>query len=608
MLDAFTHVLIKQASNKEAEDRLTETMLTLPLEDIQKIASMNGNIKQAFGCGGDDKQSWLEGYEDTPLYDKAMGLEEALLGIEAKRLEKRMNRPPSEPEEDLYSQEDMIRLKKRQLDLELSKYRHAEETGEEGEEETEEGVEEAPPGPPPPVGAPPAPDAEKQAQDHFTQWLLQDSMPKEAWIGAALNAAKGLGGAAVSSLAGSAVNKAMTPAPAQQPKLAGIGSMLAGAAKGLGGSVAKAAPGLASGAKNMATAAAPKLQGALSGAKSWGAKLMDASETPGHLVGAAVTGAGLVGSGLQMRQQAKIQRQQSERDFQQQKQLIQLQQGGQPQGMTAQASAGMPKQAEYFDFAGRAMAHAMAKTAEEASPEDDLARWNAYHLGVGMPGLRSAAMAARQGFNENRSVAGALKGGLLGAYVGALGGAGLGALVNPSDRLGGAVMGGASGALLGGPTGGIIGDVWNRVHAHKKGIEAAEPILSPLREHADIYGDPVHDYQMGYTARSMPDAGKTAAVAMAKAAAELTEAARDKIKPKNFAVPAKKSDTGEPKYPVEDKRHAASALTRVRQFGSPAEKSSVYKAVAKKYPEMAAESSIPAVAKKADKSKESCGM
>ena len=50
-----------------------------------------------------------------------------------------------------------------------------------------------------------------------------------------------------------------------------------------------------------------------------------------------------------------------------------MQQGGQPQGMTAQASAGMPKQAEYFDFAA-AMAHAMAKTAEEASPEDDSAR------------------------------------------------------------------------------------------------------------------------------------------------------------------------------------------------------------------------------------------
>ena len=90
-----------------------------------------------------------------------------------------------------------------------------------------------------------------------------------------------------------------------------------------------------------------------------------------------------------------------------------------------------------------------------------------------------------------------------------------------------------------------------------------------------------------------------------KEAAELTEAARDKIKPKNFALSAKQSDTGEPKYPIEDKRHAANALSRVQQFGSPKEKSEVFKDVAKKYPELASKSSVPAVAKKAEEHEKS---
>lgn len=87
--------------------------------------------------------------------------------------------------------------------------------------------------------------------------------------------------------------------------------------------------------------------------------------------------------------------------------------------------------------------------------------------------------------------------------------------------------------------------------------------------------------------------------AMRKEAKELTMAGREHIKSKNFAIPKGNGpgDTG--KYPIHDRRHAANALTRVRQNGSPSEKSKVYSAVAKKYPGMAAESSIPAVEKKA---------
>jgi hypothetical protein len=59
---------------------------------------------------------------------------------------------------------------------------------------------------------------------------------------------------------------------------------------------------------------------------------------------------------------------------------------------------------------------------------------------------------------------------------------------------------------------------------------------------------------------------------------KLTAAARKKIKKKNFALPAKKG------YPIHDKSHARNALSRVSQFGSPAEKKKVRAAVHKKYP------------------------
>lgn len=68
-----------------------------------------------------------------------------------------------------------------------------------------------------------------------------------------------------------------------------------------------------------------------------------------------------------------------------------------------------------------------------------------------------------------------------------------------------------------------------------------------------------------------------------KIAADLTAASREKIKTKNFAIP-KGGPEGEGSYPIHDQRHAANALSRVDQHGTPAEKAKVYSAVAKKYP------------------------
>jgi hypothetical protein len=78
-----------------------------------------------------------------------------------------------------------------------------------------------------------------------------------------------------------------------------------------------------------------------------------------------------------------------------------------------------------------------------------------------------------------------------------------------------------------------------------------------------------------------------------KTAKVLTQKGREQIKTKNFAIPKGNGpgDTG--KYPIHDERHAKSALTYVEQHGTPSEKAQVYKAVAKKYPGLSRESSVP---------------
>jgi Family of unknown function (DUF6582) len=62
--------------------------------------------------------------------------------------------------------------------------------------------------------------------------------------------------------------------------------------------------------------------------------------------------------------------------------------------------------------------------------------------------------------------------------------------------------------------------------------------------------------------------------------AKLTSKQRKKLPTKEFAEPSKR------KYPIQDESHARNALSRVSQFGSPAEKSKVRSAVKRKYPKI----------------------
>lgn len=61
--------------------------------------------------------------------------------------------------------------------------------------------------------------------------------------------------------------------------------------------------------------------------------------------------------------------------------------------------------------------------------------------------------------------------------------------------------------------------------------------------------------------------------------AVLTAKARKAIPTSKFALPGRR-------YPIHDRSHAANALSRVSQYGTPSEKATVRAAVKRKFPTM----------------------
>lgn len=60
--------------------------------------------------------------------------------------------------------------------------------------------------------------------------------------------------------------------------------------------------------------------------------------------------------------------------------------------------------------------------------------------------------------------------------------------------------------------------------------------------------------------------------------AKLTSGERNRLSSSSFVFPGKRA------YPIEDESHARNALSRIAQYGTPAEKAKVRSAVHKKYP------------------------
>lgn len=67
--------------------------------------------------------------------------------------------------------------------------------------------------------------------------------------------------------------------------------------------------------------------------------------------------------------------------------------------------------------------------------------------------------------------------------------------------------------------------------------------------------------------------------------ARLSTSARKSLPSKSFALPSTRSKSGgKGGYPIPDAAHARNALSRVSQFGTPAQKAKVRAAVKKKFP------------------------
>jgi hypothetical protein len=71
-----------------------------------------------------------------------------------------------------------------------------------------------------------------------------------------------------------------------------------------------------------------------------------------------------------------------------------------------------------------------------------------------------------------------------------------------------------------------------------------------------------------------------------KISTELTPEARSKLPGKDFAVKAKKSNTGKEAYPIPDQQHAKSALGFAKMHGDAADLAAVRAKVKAKYPDM----------------------
>jgi len=117
MLDVFLSVAYEQEKKAESYQEAVQLLQQLPQEELYALA-------EGAKLASDGSDEWLEKFEGTPLAEKALQLEQAYLEAEIanekKSLERRLK---PEPQNDDYHRQDVIRLQKRILDLELTKHR-----------------------------------------------------------------------------------------------------------------------------------------------------------------------------------------------------------------------------------------------------------------------------------------------------------------------------------------------------------------------------------------------------------------------------------------------------------------------------------------------------
>jgi len=433
MLDVFLKTLVERDKRASAEDEMAERFKQLPLEEVSKIAS--GKVKLSYH--DDEGNCWLKKYEGTPLYDQAIALEEECIQIESEDIERRIARR-QEDKTDTWDLKDMLRLKKRQLDLELNKQRAAGES--------------------PPSG-------ETGDDEEGTEALSADESPQEVTASVKAAQTEHFEGKKAPPYQGAA-KKGEPPAlmggkPKSSSKarnvmraLKAVQEVKTGSAKEAQGgppiSLSEEMEGGEAGGRLLGTVSGAGL-GAFAGSKRGtgiGGRLAGAGigalggAVGGNILGGQV-GRGIAGPATIIRQGA----QDVSNDPALQEQLAILQ---------AQHEAKKTSAVNFIDLAGRSMAHAMYKEGQEGymsqaglAQEIDALR--------GEKGLTPEE--ARAAYITEQQRGGAIGGGLAGGVAGGMAGAGVGEALGPKGAL--------PGALLGAGIGGVGGAFGGRALAGK---------------------------------------------------------------------------------------------------------------------------------------------
>ena len=117
MLDTFLTVAYEKTAQAKEQADFVELLKKLPNEELQKIASGDGDIKAAFGC--DD--SFVEKFKGSPLADQAIALEQESLQLDIAQQQKNLERKNEAKNDDIYEAQDKLRVRKKLLELELAK-------------------------------------------------------------------------------------------------------------------------------------------------------------------------------------------------------------------------------------------------------------------------------------------------------------------------------------------------------------------------------------------------------------------------------------------------------------------------------------------------------
>lgn len=153
MLDLCLVSMYETREREKTASALHSALMQLPKEELLAISLGQSSLnKLAYGdCSDSGEGKWLDQFQGSPLYDQALQLEQQCLQLDMQRVQSRQERDSGMDAAN--QQQDVIRVQKRMLELQLAQSKH--QGGAAGGEE----MMTTPNGAPPPVAETPAPAA-----------------------------------------------------------------------------------------------------------------------------------------------------------------------------------------------------------------------------------------------------------------------------------------------------------------------------------------------------------------------------------------------------------------------------------------------------------------